>query len=84
MSVPGPIMSRIEIPLCECCHTCGPELRNCGGRITCPLLVTIMAISKEVPDAEVEVVVCVGSINVIVTRMRKPYHYEADFERVGL
>lgn len=45
---------------------------------------TIMAISKEDPDAEVEVVVRVGSINVIVTRMRKPYHYEADFERVGL
>ena len=26
----------------------------------------------------------VGSINVIVTRKRKPYNYEADFERVGL
>ena len=45
---------------------------------------TIQAISEEDPDAEVEVVVRVGSINVIVTKQRKPYHYEADFERVGL
>ena len=45
---------------------------------------TIQSISQEDPDAEVEVVVKVGSINVIVTRKRKPYHYEADFERVGL
>jgi microcystin degradation protein MlrC len=45
---------------------------------------TIQSISREDPDAEVEVVVKVGSVNVIVTRQRKPYHYEADFERVGL
>ena len=45
---------------------------------------TIQAISQEDPDAEVEVVVRVGSIDVIVTKQRKPYHYEADFERVGL
>lgn len=45
---------------------------------------TIQSISREDPDAEVEVVVRVGSINVIVTKNRKPYHYEADFERVGL
>jgi microcystin degradation protein MlrC len=45
---------------------------------------TIQSISREDPDAEVEVVVKVGSINVIVTRVRKPYHYESDFERVGL
>lgn len=45
---------------------------------------TVQSISREDPDAEVEVVVKVGSINVIVTRKRKPYHYEADFERVGL
>jgi len=45
---------------------------------------TIQSISQEDPDAEVEVVVRVGSIDVIVTKMRKPYHYEADFLRVGL
>ena len=35
-------------------------------------------------DAEVEVVVRVGSIYVIVTKKRKPYHKEIDFTRLGL
>jgi microcystin degradation protein MlrC len=34
--------------------------------------------------AETEVVVKVGSVHVIVTKKRKPYHYEADFKRLGL
>jgi microcystin degradation protein MlrC len=35
-------------------------------------------------DAEVEVVVRVGSLHVIVTQKRKPYHKEVDFTRLGL
>ncbi|QRQ99887.1 M81 family metallopeptidase [Dyadobacter sandarakinus] len=35
-------------------------------------------------NAEVEVVVKVGSVHVIVTQKRKPYHKEADFTRLGL
>ena len=35
-------------------------------------------------DAVVEVVVRVGSVHVIVTQKRKPYHKEADFTRLGL
>lgn len=35
-------------------------------------------------DAEVEVVVKVGSVRVIVTQKRKPYHKERDFTRLGL
>jgi microcystin degradation protein MlrC len=34
--------------------------------------------------AETEVVVKVGSVHVIVTKKRKPYHYEIDFTRLGL
>mgnify|MGYP006133939235 CR=1 FL=1 len=34
--------------------------------------------------AQVEVVVKVGSINIIVTKKRKPYHYESDFTELGL
>lgn len=34
--------------------------------------------------AEVEVVVKVGSVHVIVTKKRKPYHLEADFTRLNL
>jgi microcystin degradation protein MlrC len=35
-------------------------------------------------DAEVEAVVRVGSIHIIVTKKRKPYHREIDFTRLGL
>jgi microcystin degradation protein MlrC len=35
-------------------------------------------------DAEAEVVVRVGSIHIIVTKKRKPYHREIDFTRLGL
>jgi microcystin degradation protein MlrC len=35
-------------------------------------------------DAEVEVVVRVGGLHVIVTRLRKPYHHEHDFTDLGL
>ena len=34
--------------------------------------------------AETEVVVQIGSVNVIVTKKRKPYHEETDFTRLGL
>jgi len=34
--------------------------------------------------AETEVVVKVGSVNVIVTKKRKPYHEEVDFTHLGL
>jgi microcystin degradation protein MlrC len=35
-------------------------------------------------DAEVEVVVKIGSVHVIVTQKRKPYHHESDFTNLGL
>lgn len=35
-------------------------------------------------NAETEVVVQVGSVSVIVTQKRKPYHKETDFTRLGL
>ncbi len=34
--------------------------------------------------AQTEVVVKVGSVHVIVTKKRKPYHYESDFTKLGL
>lgn len=44
----------------------------------------ILAIEHGDKHAETEVVVKVGSVKVIVTKKRKPYHYEADFTRLGL
>ncbi len=45
---------------------------------------TIEAIEHGDIHAETEVVVKVGSVHVIVTKKRKPYHKEADFTRLGL
>ena len=43
-----------------------------------------MAIRKGDIHAQVEVVVQIGSVKVIVTQKRKPYHYEKDFTKLGL
>ena len=48
------------------------------------LVGTIESIEYGDTDAEVEVVVKVGSVHVIVTKKRKPYHKEKDFTRLGL
>ena len=45
---------------------------------------TVKAIEHGDPDAETEVVVQVGSVRVIVTKKRKPFHHERDFTRLGL
>ncbi len=34
-------------------------------------------------DTNTEVVIKTGSMHVIVTQKRKPYHYESDFENLG-
>ena len=45
---------------------------------------TVEAIVAGDIHAETEVVVKVGSVHVIVTKKRKPYHYEKDFTNLGL
>jgi len=45
---------------------------------------TVKSIFQGDPNAETEVVVQIGSVNVIVTKKRKPYHYEKDFTQLGL
>ncbi len=49
-----------------------------------PLKGIVTAIEYGDRDAEVEVVVKVGSVSVIVTKKRKPYHKEIDFTRLKL
>jgi microcystin degradation protein MlrC len=44
----------------------------------------VKAIEHGDRHAETEAVVQIGSVSVIVTKKRKPYHYEADFTRLGL
>ena len=50
----------------------------------CLILGTVESIEYGDPDAEVETVVKVGSVHIIVTQKRKPYHREIDFTRLGL
>ena len=45
---------------------------------------TVEAIKQGDQHAETEVVVKVGSVHVIVTEKRKPYHHESDFTDLGL
>lgn len=45
---------------------------------------TIEAIKEGDRNAEIEVVVKVGSAHIIVTKKRKPYHRESDFTDLGL
>jgi len=45
---------------------------------------TVEAIKHGDQHAETEVVVKVGSVHVIVTKKRKPYHHESDFTDLGL
>jgi microcystin degradation protein MlrC len=56
------------------------------ARYAPPLLITgkVKSIVYGDQDAEVEVVVQVGSVQIIVTQKRKPYHREIDFTRLGL
>ena len=56
-------------------HRFAPPLRLTG---------TVTAIKEGDTDAEVEAVVKIGSIYVIVTKKRKPYHHESDFSALDL
>jgi microcystin degradation protein MlrC len=49
-----------------------------------PIKGTVESIEKGDRDAEVEAVIKVGSVHIIVTQKRKPYHKEKDFTRLGL
>jgi microcystin degradation protein MlrC len=85
-SIPGPkliekaviagVGAKIEAPV-------GAEIDD---RFAPPVLLsgTIEAIEHGDTHAETEVVVKVGSVHVIVTKKRKPYHKEADFTNLGL
>ena len=85
-SIPGPEM--IEAALKGGLNSAvsakvGAQVDN---RYAPPLLLegVVEAIHQGDVHAETEVVIKVGSIKVIVTKKRKPYHREKDFTRLGL
>jgi len=85
-SIPGPefVAKALEIGV-------GGKIKAEAGaavdhRFAGPLMLdgTITAIKEGDTNAEVEVVVKVGNIDVIVTKKRKPYHHLSDFTNLGL
>ncbi|PCE65757.1 M81 family metallopeptidase [Sediminicola luteus] len=85
-SIPGPDFVEKAVALgkgAQISATAGADVDN---RFAGPVLLegTITAIRHGDTHAETEVVVQVGSLQVIVTKKRKPYHKEADFTNLGL
>ncbi|MDF2158376.1 M81 family metallopeptidase [Algoriphagus sp. CAU 1675] len=85
-SIPGPdlVENALEAGI-------GAEVEGYVGaavdnRFAGPILLKgkILSIKEGDRDAEVEVVVQTGSVRVIVTKKRKPYHYEKDFTELQL
>jgi microcystin degradation protein MlrC len=85
-SIPGPelIKEALKVGIGGKISTkAGAQVDN---RFAPPLLLegTVTAIREGDRDAEVEAVVQVGSINIIVTNKRKPYHQVKDFTDLNL
>ncbi len=64
-----------ELAGAEIDHRYSPPIRLAGK---------ILSIEQGDVHAETEVVVKIGSVSIIVTKKRKPYHKEVDFTRLGL
>ncbi|MAZ28496.1 MAG: microcystin degradation protein MlrC [Cytophagaceae bacterium] len=85
-SIPGPDLVEKALKAGEGNKVTGTVGAAVDHRFAPPLVITgtVEAIREGDRDAEVEVVVKVGSIHVIVTKKRKPYHYKKDFTDLGL
>ncbi|MEQ8556077.1 MAG: M81 family metallopeptidase [Cyclobacteriaceae bacterium] len=85
-SIPGPEFVKEAVAIGE-----GGEISATAGamvddRYAPPVSIkgTIQKIKYGDIHAETEVVVKIGSVFVIVTKKRKPYHHESDFTELGL
>jgi len=85
-SLPGPDLVEKAIEAGVGAKVSGYAGAEVDDRFAPPLLLegTVQAIEHGDPNAETEVVVKVGSVLVIVTKKRKPYHRERDFTNLGL
>ncbi len=85
-SIPGPDMVKVALEAGIGANVealVGAEVDN---RYAPPIMLQgkVISIKEGDKNAETEVVIKVGSVNVIVTKKRKPYHYEKDFTNLGL
>lgn len=85
-SIPGPELIKKALATGVGATIKAPVGAAVDNRYAPPIVLEgiIRSIEKGDRNAEVEVVVQVGSVHVIVTQKRKPYHKEADFTRLGL
>jgi len=85
-SIPGPELVEKAIAAGVGGHVDGYAGARVDARYAPPVRLsgTVRAIERGDRHAVVEVVVQVGSVHVIVTQQRKPYHKERDFTRLGL
>ncbi len=85
-SIPGPQLVEKALKAGVGARIKAPVGAEVDDRYAPPIVLdgTIRSIEKGDRNAGVEVVVQVGSVHVIVTNKRKPYHKEADFTRLGL
>lgn len=85
-SIPGPELVQKALAAGVGGHVDGYAGAAVDARYAPPvhLAGTVTAIKKGDKDAEAEVVVKVGSVSVIVTKKRKPYHKEKDFTDLNL
>jgi microcystin degradation protein MlrC len=85
-SIPGPEFVKKAIEAGIGNHVDGYAGAKVDARFAPPVPLSGMVESIAYGDknTEVEVVVKVGSVHVIVTQKRKPYHKEIDFTRLGL
>ncbi|MEX0288504.1 MAG: M81 family metallopeptidase [Flavobacteriaceae bacterium] len=85
-SIPGPELVEKAIEAGIGSQVSGLAGAAIDDRYAPPLLLsgTVEAIEQGDRHAETEVVIKIGSVHVIVTKKRKPYHREKDFTRLGL
>jgi microcystin degradation protein MlrC len=85
-SIPGPELVKNAIAVGIGKHVEGYAGAKVDARYAPPIKIsgTVESIVYGDKDAEVEVAVKVGSVHIIVTQKRKPYHKEIDFTRLGL
>lgn len=85
-SIPGPEMIKKILAAGVSGHVDGYAGAKVDARLAPPVHIvgTVESIVKGDVDAEVEASVKMGSVHIIVTQKRKPYHHEKDFTKLGL
>lgn len=85
-SIPGPDVIKAAIAAGVGGHVDALAGAKVDARYAPPVRIsgTVESIVYGDRDAEVEAAIKVGSVHVIVTQKRKPYHHENDFTKLGL